>query len=274
MKIALLRSSKFRFEAVHGSGVNAEHRARAWRATLKRRAFTLVEIMLAVAILGIIVASIYATWRAIIGATQSGQIAAARVQRTRVALRCLEQALTYTEMFAANANYYNFVAENGSDASLSFVTRLPKDFPRSGRFGDFTVRRVQFSVESGREGGRQLVLRQAPLVMDFDEDERGYPLVLMQDVKRMEMEFWDTQKKDWTDEWTQTNQVPPLIRVSITTENPNRSFDRGEEYTRIVSPAAMAVQPAWQSANPAAPPPGGLPPQPPRGGLPTPSPRR
>jgi hypothetical protein len=148
------------------------------------------------------------------------------------------------------------------------VSNLPKDFPRSGRFGDFTLRRVKFSIESGEEGGHQLVLRQSPLLMDFDEDEVNYPLVLMKNVKRLEMEFWDLKKQDWTDEWTETNQMPKLIRIALTTENPKRPHDQGEEYTQIIAPASAAVQAAWQGR------PAGQPGGNPLGGLPRPQPIR
>lgn len=230
----------------------------------RRRAFSLIEIMIAIAILSVVVGAIYATWRMIISATKSGQTAAAQVQRRRVALRCIEESLTYTVMFAANSSrYYSFVAENGSDATISFVSQLPNDFPRSGRFGGFTVRRLAYSIESGEDGGRDLVLRQAPIMTEFDQDEQEHPLVLMRNVKKMEMEFWDEAKKDWTDEWLLTNQVPRLIRVAITTDNPQNPFDRGEEHIQIVSPAAAAVQAGWQALPPIAPnqpPPGGQPP--------------
>jgi len=217
----------------------------------RQSAFTLVEVMLALAIFSMVIAAIYGTWRAIIGATQAGQIAAADVQRQRVALRCIEQSLTYTEMFAANYSYYGFVAENGSSATLSFVSRLPKDFPRSGRFGDMQVRRVMFSLEPGEERGRDLVMRQSwVLAEDFDIDELEHPLRLMHNVKQMEMEFWDMQKEDWVDEWDQTNQVPRLIRVAISTENPRSSFDRGEEHELLIAPICNAVESAWQGRAP------------------------
>jgi prepilin-type N-terminal cleavage/methylation domain-containing protein len=234
-------------------------------ARKSRAAFTLVEIMLAIAILSIVIAAIYATWTAILRASRACQTVAAEVQRSRIAMDCVEQSLTYLTMFAANARYYSFVAENGSSATLSFVANLPKSFPRSGRFEDMPVRRVAFAVESSPEGGRQLVLRQAPLLVDFDEDEINHPLVLMQNVKRMEMAFWDAQQKDWVDEWIQTNQAPRLVRVVITTDNPKQPFDRGEEYIRIVSPAATIVSAGLQSGNPPGAPPGGLPPRNPPG---------
>jgi len=227
-----------------------------------RRGFTLVEMMLAIAILSIVIAAIYGTWRAIIGATRAGQTAALEVQRQRIALQWLQQSLTYTEMFAANADYYGFVAENGSDARLSFVSRLPRDFARSGRvaFRDLPVRRVEFALEPGEDGGNDLVLRQAPVLSEFDLDEQEHPLVLMHHVKRMEMEFWDLRKQDWIDEWDQTNQVPKLVRIVLTKQDPRRSFDRGEEHVLVVAPASAAVQAAWQGRGPAQPP--GRPPAP------------
>ncbi|MEY4387119.1 MAG: hypothetical protein RLY20_2402 [Verrucomicrobiota bacterium] len=230
------------------------------------RAFTLVEVMIALAILGMVVAAIYATWRCILGATKSSQIAAAEVQRSRVAMRALEQSLTYATMHVANMRYYWFDSKNGSDASLSFVATLPDSFPRSGRFSGFPVRRVSFAVESSRDGGNDLVLRQMPILMDdFDEDERNYPLVLMKHVRKLEFGYWDARKNDWVDEWTETNQIPKLIRISLTTVNPNNAFAAGQEYFRLVSPASAAVQPGWQSA---AGPGGAPPPPPPPGGVP------
>jgi prepilin-type N-terminal cleavage/methylation domain-containing protein len=214
-----------------------------------RIGFTLVEVMISIAILSMVIAAIYGTWRAIIGATKAGQTTAAEVQRTRVALRCLEQSLTYAQMYTANYRYYGFTAENGSDAYLSFVADLPSDFPRSGRFGAFTVRRVEFSLRSGSDGGHELILRQAPLLMDFDKDEQEHPLVLMKNIKRMDIEFWDMQKMDWTDEWLWTNQIPKLVQIVISTGNPKNPFGTGEEHVRVVSPAAAAVQPGWQAGG-------------------------
>jgi general secretion pathway protein J len=228
---------------------------RAYGATRPaRRGFTLVEIMLAMAILSIVIAAIYGTWRAILGATRSGQIAATDVQRKRVALHWLEQSLTYTEMFAANADkYYWFEIENGSDAKISFVSRLPKDFARSGRFGDLAVRRVEFALEPGANGRSDLVLRQRPVLSEFDLDETEHPMILMHNVKRMDTECWDFQKQDWIDEWNQTNQVPKLIRIVLTQEDPRSSIGHGEEHVLMIAPASAAVQAAWQGRGPAQP---------------------
>jgi prepilin-type N-terminal cleavage/methylation domain-containing protein len=127
-----------------------------------RRAFTLVEILIAIGIFSMVLAAIYSSWSAILRGRKVGLDAAAAVQRARIAGRTIEECLGSVQSFVANQPYYSFLSENGSDASLSFVTRLSPSFPRSGKFGDLTIRRVTFSVENGKDGTRDLVLRQNP----------------------------------------------------------------------------------------------------------------
>src|SRR6266478_8889824 len=127
------------------------------------RAFTLVEILIAIGILAMVLTAIFSSWTAILRASKVGLDAAAAVQRARIVMRTLEDSLLCAQSFGGqNQRYYGFIAENGSEASLSFVSRLPESFPRNRKFGDLHVRRVTFSVEPGPESGRQLVLRQQP----------------------------------------------------------------------------------------------------------------
>jgi len=211
--------------------------------------FTLVEIMMALAIFGLVLTAIYASWTAILKASKIGLEAAAQAQRERVAIHTIEQALTSARSFAVDLQHYGFVGENGSEAILSFVARLPASFPRSGKFGDFDVRRVSFSVESVQGASdRQLVMRQSPILTEFDEDEIQHPLVLARDVKEMLLEFWDTRLGDWVDEWGQTNQLPRMVRVRLRLNAPGGQYaaQRGEEIATIVALPSVAVPPAWQ----------------------------
>lgn len=219
-------------------------------AKLRRSAFTLVEIMVAIGIFSFVLAAIYSSWTAILRASKTGLEAAASAQRARITVRVLEDSLGSAQSFAANLPYYSFMAENGSDAYLSFVARLSKSFPRSGKFGDLDVRRVTFSVESAPDGGRQLVLRQNPLVMELDRDEKEHPIVLAKNVKGFEMQFWATDKRppDWVDEWKEqkTNQLPALVMVTLQLADNPHSSRITEEITRIISLPAVTVQPVWQ----------------------------
>lgn len=224
----------------------------------KPPAFTLVEVLIAVGLLGLVVAAIYSSWMAILRASKTAQDASAAAQRERMAIQVMEDALNATCMFAANGRWYAFVAENGDDAWLSFVAHLPKSFPRAGKFGDLDVRRVTFALEPGPDSQKQLVLRQNPLLMEMDQDEEDAPLVLARYVKELRFEFWDAKEGDWIDEWNDTNQIPKIVMISLIVGRSESYTARPEfqrQLVRFVNLPSGGMQGAWQA--PSAPPPPG-----------------
>jgi type II secretion system protein J len=225
-------------------------------------AFTLIEIMMAMVIFSLVITAIYATWTLIIKSAKIGLEASAQLQRQRIAMRTIEESLGCVRSFAADLRHYGFYAENGDGVTLSFVARLPESFPRGGRFGDFDVRRVTFSLENGPDSEPQLVLRQTPILMDpdQDEDEKEHPLVLARGVNKMEFEFWDSRQNLWVDEWTQTNQLPKMMKVTLgfVVKKPNQAYGSTEsrqEVSRIVALPAGMVPANYQRGG--GPPPGG-----------------
>jgi len=183
---------------------------------VNRKAFTLIELMVSIAIFALIVAAIYSTWVLILKASQVGQSAAARAQRQRIAVRTIEDSLTCIQSVQSSMQYYGFVVENGEQSEFSFVSRVPDVFPRNGKFGDFSLRRLTFSVEPDASSVKNLVLRQNPILMEMDSDEKNTPLILARDVKSFETECYDTNKMEWVKEWETTNSIPPLVRVTLT----------------------------------------------------------
>ena len=180
-----------------------------------RRAFTLIEIMVALMLFMLVVAAVYSTWILILKSSAIGQEAAARAQSERIAVRTIEDSLTCIQSFQASMKYYVFDVTNGDDASLSFTARLPDIFPRNGRFGGFNLRRLTFSVETGPDSQKDLMLRQNPILMDMDSIEKNNPLVLAHDVQAFTIECWDTNEQDWATEWNDTNSIPLAIRVTL-----------------------------------------------------------
>ena len=236
-----------------------------------RRGFTLIEILMALAIFSLVMTAIYSTWMAIIRGSQAGLKATAEVQRERMAMHTMEQALTTARSFQLEVEHYGFMVENGNDAKISFVARLPKAFPRGGRFGDFDVRRVEFAVERGPESERQLVVRQCPIFMDYDQDELQHPLVLARNVKDLVFDLWDSRANDWTDNWPRTNELPRMVKVTLRLAIPAANYSTvKEELIRTITIPANAVPGAWQRPNPGGQPgmPGNVPPNVPPGGQP------
>jgi len=139
--------------------------------------------------------------------------------------------------------YYAFVVQNGDQPVLSFTARLPDVFPRNRKFvnpelgRDFSLRRLTFTLEPGSDGGKDLALRQNPVLMDMDADEQQTPLVLAHDVRKFTVECWDTQTFDWVDEWDATNSIPAMVRVNLVlgsgTDVGNTAPDRA--VTRVIA---------------------------------------
>lgn len=191
------------------------------------RAFTLIEIMVAIAIFSMVLAAIYSTWAAIMRSTRVAQDVTAQAQRQRVTLRTIEDSLMAIESFQGSPQYYSFIVENGSSPMLSFTAQVPEIFPRNGKFvnpntgRDFNLRRLTFALEpdannvNNNNNGQNLVLRQNPVLMDLDDDEQKYPLILAKNVREFTVECWDTNKLKWADEWLDTNAIPTLLRVNL-----------------------------------------------------------
>lgn len=231
----------------------------AGRRGLGAHGFTLVEIMVAVAIFSIVMAAIYSTWALVMRATQVGEVTAAQAQRQRVVFRAIGDALMGVESFQASQQYYWFKLANGSDPMLSFAAHLPESYPRTGKFVNETTmqdangithgldassRRVIFSLAPGADGTHDLVLRQSPILMDMDKDEQQYPLVLAHDVKEFTVEWWGTNEMNdvgWYQDWDdkQTNSIPRMLRVHLVVGGERRF--RGQEAPEYSATRIYAV---------------------------------
>jgi prepilin-type N-terminal cleavage/methylation domain-containing protein len=214
-------------------------------------AFTLIEVMIAMTIFCLVIAAIYSSWNLIWRATRVSQAAAARVQRERIAIHTIEDALTCIQSFQADMKYYSFIVSE-DPPELEFTARLPDDFPRNGKFGDLNVRQLQFTVESGPNSEKDLVLRQKPILLDLDPDEQRHPLVLARFVKTFKVECWDTNQTEWTTEWDNTNAIPPLIRVKLVLGGDDQAADPNApalSVTRVVAVPSQTMPAVVQTGG-------------------------
>lgn len=195
-----------------------------------KNGFTLVEILLALAIFTMLTAALYSTWILVIRATTVGKRTAAQLQRERIAMQTLEDSLTCLQSHQASIDYYLFDVQNGDNPVLAFTAYLPDEFPRSGEFlsstpdgvpMDYHLRRLTYSLQTDDAGGKDLVLRQNPILMDMPAAEQNTPLVLARNVTDFLIECWDTNTMEWDTEWDATNIIPPMVRVTLGFANVN-----------------------------------------------------
>jgi hypothetical protein len=190
-----------------------------------------------------IMGSIMACWKAIIRGTEVGEAAAASAQRARNSMRAIEDSLNNLEISTPNIRYYAFIADTTEPqfASISFAARLPASFLGSDYFGDAVMRRVTFDVEKDADQKLNLVMSQYPLLAIPSDQSPPKTTVLARDVTAFVLEFWSLKEDDWLTEFLKTNEVPPMIRVTLGTGHSARDPRMPLEIiSRVVVPTPLA----------------------------------
>jgi len=269
--------------ACHEPGFQPARAHPAPGRTFRDRAFTLLEVLVAIFIFSIVIAAIFSTLMLVLRASAVGRAAAARAQRQRVVMNTIENSLMCIQSFQASPDYYSFVVENGDQPTLSFAARLPAVFPRNGKFfspdlgRDFKLRRVSFSLEPGANRRYyNLVLRQKPILTDMDAGEQSDPLILAENVKTFSISCWDTNQSDWVSEWDNTNALPPMVMVGLALGGENDDADTGrdaESQRTIIRAFSLpsSMMPVFVQLGAGGP--GGVPGRQPGGGLAIPIPK-
>tara|TARA_B100001123_G_scaffold91673_1_gene105562 strand:+ start:1093 stop:2136 length:1044 start_codon:yes stop_codon:yes gene_type:complete len=213
------------------------------RRQQKRKAFTLVEALVAITILFTVVTAIYFTWESILSGTRTAQTQAAQTQRERVALRTVAEALSCALMYHEGelgktdpatslvvTNSYAFVwgsntLGNEYIQSISFVARLPKTFMGSSHFPNYPVRRLMFEVvPDGVLDTQHLVLKQWPLLAEdegsMNDDGEVFEQILARNVDVFELHFWNEEEGRFWEVWDGgEDQLPKMVRVHLALKN-------------------------------------------------------
>ncbi|MCI0748140.1 MAG: prepilin-type N-terminal cleavage/methylation domain-containing protein [Verrucomicrobia subdivision 3 bacterium] len=231
-------------------------------AATKSKGFTIIEVMIAIAIFAMVITSIYTIWMAIGKGTRASLKAAAQVQRSRIAMRCLRDAFANAQLFTENMKYYAFeTGISGDMSAVSMASRLPASFPGVAIYPDLAVRRITFVITNDTE----LVMSQTPILVDR-EDPRGEPyrIVLARDVTMFTVEFWDQQKREYVTEWLYTNQLPQKVIITLGTGksgagSSTEPTDITVKEVLITSAGVAGLQagPGVRNVDPGAVPPGG-----------------
>ncbi|MEE2714859.1 MAG: prepilin-type N-terminal cleavage/methylation domain-containing protein, partial [Verrucomicrobiota bacterium] len=185
----------------------------------RKAAFTLVEMVVAMAIFSLILTFVYKSFFSFAQTTKASTEATVKIQRQRIALKTIEDAFSGLVYYEQNQSIYGFVAntEDYDYPSISFVSRVPPDFLGNKEFGSERLRRITFQVEDDEDYGRSLVMYQSSTLQPVDPLEAEEPSrwVLGQDLDTFLMVFWSTINSEWVYEWTETNSIPTRIKFEM-----------------------------------------------------------
>jgi prepilin-type N-terminal cleavage/methylation domain-containing protein len=229
------------------------------RATNERRhAFTIVEVMIAIAIFAMVIMAMYAVWTSILKGSRAAQNAAAAVQRSRIAVNALQESFRTAQLFTENLKDYVFLADTSGDlAAVSMVSRLSPAIPGFAVQRGLAMCRISFYTQPGPNGGNELVMTHAPILLDTNHPTaEPYSAVLAKDVTLFTLQFWDRQKNEYIDEWRYTNQLPPKVLIALGTGKTGASSTPQDVVVREVIIPSWAAVSGVQSGPPMGRPPG------------------
>ena len=96
---------------------------------------------------------------------------------------------------------------------VSFVSRVPPDFPTDKTVADQNMRWIQFSIE-GESEKQQLVMYQGPLHKPGAELEPKR-WILGPEIDTCIFLFWNEQVDGWISEWNNPNSLPSRLKVEL-----------------------------------------------------------
>ena len=187
---------------------------------MKRAAgFTLVEVVIAMALLAAIMAMLYSGLTFALRSWDAGDASGRRVADRRLGENFLRREMT--EMFPMrwkDATTVKFAFEGEHDR-LRFVSARPPGIQQGG------LALVGLEVGQGREPRtRNLLMRRAlpdDEAVSFAPLDKAEPLLLIANVDSIELYYFgaegDFTEPRWTESWTYGNQMPLLVKLRVKT---------------------------------------------------------
>lgn len=197
------------------------------RADGRARGFSLLELLIAITLLGFILTLLFAVFRTSQRSWDAAEQRIEEVSRMQTARRFLDNTLTRAYPFAWKKLPEKTLAFAGQPQRLDFITELPAHLGGGG------LQQVTLAVETveGNEGVQQLVFRNAPL----DREAAGFPPaaageahVIVEQARGIRFSYYGPEPSAldkvpvapsrWSGEWLNAKRLPKMVRIEIDTD--------------------------------------------------------
>jgi prepilin-type N-terminal cleavage/methylation domain-containing protein len=188
---------------------------------MKRRGFTLIEVLVALTLFSIAMTVIWGAFRAVTQAWTRGGGAIEDLHHGDFLSEKIGAALRSAAWFRTETadSPYGFTFEDASYEypadRISWVTASQALLPPRAAMAR-AMHRVELSIE--REGGADgpaLAVRAWPHLAREVEAGDVEPWILSPRVRGLDCRFWDGEREEWTDEWTTTNRLPHRVEIAL-----------------------------------------------------------
>lgn len=183
----------------------------------RRAGFTMLEMMLAVMLLGLVLSTVYTIWSASLTAWKRGSDAMDKFQRQRVVIDAINELASSAVLFQNEQGLYTVIgqkgAQNGAD-SISFVTAsdvlLPAaETPLAG------LRRVTISLQRDESGYPYLAIQNSPALTPTEAAVQAELHVLSADVTGFSVRYRNSRDGTWVENWDDRALMPGALEFTI-----------------------------------------------------------
>lgn len=192
------------------------------------RGFTLLEVIIAVAVTSFIGLTLGFAFNSTAGTKEVMETQAEHYRMLRTAMNRMEREIAaayvsdrydakrYRDAFDRPTNFV------GGKERLMFTSLAHQRLYADAKETDQML--VEYQVKSSTEKGarsRNDLFRREKTLLEERMDRGGTEDVLFEGVKRVEFSYWDTEKKQWVDEWdTRRNErkglLPTRVKIVLT----------------------------------------------------------
>jgi len=180
-----------------------------------RRGFTLIELIIAFTILGLILLIIGGSLRLSIRALERGDKIIEETERMRGIYERISSDIRSAYPYPIMKEGERRIAFEGKSDSLSLVTsQVDINWPGGFKW-------VSYSVKDG-----DLILVEKVVPNKGLDESKGKETLLEHKVKEIRFEFYEKGKERWETSWDskERGKLPEIVKVSLTLESERPSF--------------------------------------------------
>jgi len=212
-------------------------------ASRSERGFTLIEVMIAVALTAVIGAMALGAFQRASAARQAVEEQDERVSGARAALGRIasELSMAFVSDHFDHRRYRDrptvFRGRDGGDRDrLSFATMSHVRGVRDAKESDQMAVAYEVDVDPDASGAYAL-FRSVKARIDDEPDRDASRTVLLRHVTGFDVSYWDWQKQEWAREWStapgERELLPTRVRLKLTLRMPDGAEKSFETQTRI-----------------------------------------